>query len=265
MNSPGKGETFPLQDGRANTARLRALKRWGCASLAGCAGRSNSPYALYHLVWWGFRPSRANYFYSKADKSNQKPPFGAATAVRVSYLIKADLPFVRHWDGSLDQRETVGGWLGRGSLVGAGELGRAGATFHTRHIVPYSDRISAREGLEPVEATEAGAMRFPEETSQSPGGEVATGSCPRESGAQCKGAFFSFIFLPQQKNELARVGRNPHLAGWHGEDGAATRPEEVGLCQLGQPCRAKRDSAEGSVPIKKGGKHPLPAFFLSLQ
>ncbi len=128
MNSPGKGEILTCQDGTAKAARLRALKRWGCTSSVPRAGRSNSPYALYHLVWWGFRPSRANYFYSKADKSNQKPPFGTAPAVRVSYLIKAVLPCVRHKNGCLDQRETVKGWLGRGS-----------SSHHVKHSLPKPD------------------------------------------------------------------------------------------------------------------------------
>ncbi len=132
----------------------------------------------------------------------QKPPFGIAPAVRVSKLIKAILPCVCRRNGGLDQRETVEGWLGRGS--------------------------SSR----------------PEQCSLH-----RSDSCPRESGAQCKEAFFSFIFLPQQKNELAREGRNPPLAGWHGKDGAATRPEEVGPCQLGYPCRAKQFAG-----------HALPAF-----
>ncbi len=74
MNSPGKGEILTLQDGTAKTARLRALKRWGRASLAGRAGRSNSPYTPYELLRGCFA-SPATYFCFKANKSRQKTPF----------------------------------------------------------------------------------------------------------------------------------------------------------------------------------------------
>ncbi len=178
---------------RGNTvqaARLRALKSWGRTSLAGCAGRSNSPSTARQL-----------------EKGNG------------------------------------------GELVGPRELGRAGATRHARNSVPYLDRISAREGLEPVEATEAGAMRFPQETSQSPGERAllvpARGS--REHSA--KGLFFRLFFCPNKKMNSPGKGEILTL-----QDGTAKTARRRAL---------KRWGCTSSVPRAGRSNSPYTPYELS--
>ncbi len=133
-----------------------------------------------------FRPPRRPTFVSRRTKVGKKRLLSTAPAVRVSYLIKAGLPCVRRKTGSLDQRETVEGWLGRGSSSRPEQCSLLRPDFGSQGLgTSRSDRSRG----DAVFAENVAIARR----------EVATGSCPRESGAQCKGVFFVYFFAPTKK------------------------------------------------------------------